>query len=134
MMTYLRLGAVALGIAVVGFAVWHYVALREEAARVPALEQAIEAKDAEIADRDTKMRDEARRIDALTTRLSEIDADREKAEAALLATQSAIEKTAAAAVEELARAIPDNPACAYPDDVGRVLREQLDGIRPGHTD
>ena len=134
MIAYLRIGGILAVVAILGFAVWHYVALRDEAARVPGLEQTIKDKDAAIADRDTKMRDEARRIDALTTRLSEIDADREKAEAALLATQSAIEKTAAAAVEELARAIPDNPACTYPDDVGRVLREQLDGLRPGHTD
>ncbi len=133
-MSYLRMGAALACAAAVAFAVWHYVALRETAARVPTLEQTILDKEAAIAARDTKMRDAALQIDALTTRLIEIDADRERAEAALLATRSAIHETAAAAVEELARAIPDSPSCTYPADAGRVLREQLNGLRPATAD
>lgn len=120
---YLLLGAAAVS----ALLVWHYFELRAEAAKVPELER-------KIGDYETKMLDSARQIDALTTRLGEIDADREKAEAVNLATKSAIQQTAAAAVEELARAIPDNPQCTYPADAGRVLQHQLDGLRPGATD
>ena len=119
MRLYLILGALA----VCGLAVWHYLDLRAEAAKVPALEKT-------VSDYETKMKDSARQIDALTTTLIEVDERRATAEAVNLATRTAIQQTAAAAVEELARAIPDNPQCTYPADAGRVLRHQLDGLRP----
>lgn len=122
MKSYLIGGAALALVSAVALFAWHYLDLRADAAKLPELER-------EIARQASAMRDSANQIDALTTRLSEIDAKREAAEAALLATTTTIDRMAARTAEELARAIPDDPHCRYPADAGRVLRDQLDGFR-----
>ncbi len=117
------IGAAGFAVAgVLGLGVWHYLDLRADAAKVPELER-------KVAQHESIMRDGANQIDALTTRLEEIDARREAAQAALLATTTTIDIMAARTAEELARAIPDDPSCRYPADAGRLLRDQLDGLR-----
>lgn len=101
----------------------HYRYLAEQADKVPVLEK-------EISDRDAQAKKDATRVTDLTKKLGDAETKRAAAEGAMLTVSAAIHNTAAATAEELARAIPDNPSCDYPADVGRLLDNQLRGVRP----
>ena len=120
-------------IAIVALFGWHYVSLSNKASRVPGLEQSIKDKDQAIADRDAKAELDAKRIVWLGAKLEAIDTARASADAEIAVIKTAISETAAATAGELIRAIPDNPICVYGADVSRLLSDQLDGLRPGHS-
>ncbi len=122
-------GALSLAL---GAFVLHYRSLAAEAARVPALERTIRDKDAALAERDRQAEEDAAAIKGLADKIAQIAAARTDADAAIAAVTSTIRETAAATAEELAHAIPDDPHCVYGPDVGRLLNEQLLGLRPGH--
>lgn len=118
---WLIAGAIAL--ISLGLFGWHYSDLVDEADRAAVLDQ-------QIKDRDEQAQTDAAKIREAAAKIAELNAARTVAEGKLLAVQAAIRTTAATTAEELARAIPDNPACAYRADVGRLLNDQLHGARP----
>lgn len=116
---WLIIGAVAL----LGLFGWHYADLSDRADQAAVLRQ-------QLDDRDEQAVRDAAAIRAAADKVAAANDARAKAEASLLQVQAAIRTTAATTAEELARAIPDNPACAYRADVGRLLNDQLHGARP----
>ncbi|BCW89978.1 hypothetical protein sos41_31460 [Alphaproteobacteria bacterium SO-S41] len=123
----------AVAVAIVALLGWHYLALRDEAAKVPGLEQQVADRNTAIKARDDQAVKDAADLARLNEQITAIRDARASAEAELQTVTSAIRETAAATAEKLADAIPDNPDCRYGSDVGRLLNQQLLGLRPGHS-